>query len=177
MRPPRTDLNLTEWIVLALVSEAPTHGWMVVRALRPDSPLGEVWSSSGPLVYRAIARLQDSGLLRPAGIAEGQGPQRQMLDVTPAGLEQVREWLIEPVDHVRDVRTTLIVKLLLLERRGADRSLLVHRQRDRLRPVATALAERASAAAAPDRVVAEWRALNADAVMRFLDAIDPVQVR
>lgn len=176
MRPPRTDLNLTEWIVLALVSESPTHGWTVVRALRPDSPLGEAWSSSGPLVYRAISRLQDAGLVQSVGIAEGHGPNRVMLEATPAGLEQVREWLLEPVEHVRDVRTALLVKLLLLERRGTDRTLLVQRQRERLRPVATALADRAAIATGSDRVVAEWRPLNADAVMRFLDAVDPVRV-
>jgi PadR family transcriptional regulator AphA len=176
MRPPRTELNLTEWIVLALASEAPTHGWTVVRALRRDSPLGEVWSSSGPLVYRAVSRLQDADLLQSVGVAEGHGPNRVILEATPAGLEQVREWLLQPVDHVRDVRTALLVKLLLLERRGTDRTLLVQRQRERLRPVATALAERAAAATGPDRVVAEWRALSADAVMQFLDAVDPVRV-
>lgn len=176
MRPPRTELNLTEWIVLALASEAPTHGWSVVRALRRDSSLGEVWSSSGPLVYRAVSRLQDADLLQSVGVAEGLGPSRVILEATPAGLEQVREWLLQPVDHVRDVRTALLVKLLLLERRGTDRTLLVQRQRERLRPVATALAERAAAATGRDRVVAEWRALSADAVMRFLDAVDPVRV-
>ena len=176
MRPPRTELNLTEWIVLALASEAPTHGWTVVRALRRDSPLGEVWSSSGPLVYRAVSRLQDADLLQSVGVAEGHGPNRVILEPTPAGLELVREWLLQPVDHVRDVRAALLVKLLLLERRGTDRTLLVQRQRERLRPVATALAERAAAATGPDRVVAEWRALSADAVMQFLDAVDPVRV-
>ena len=176
MRPPRTELNLTEWIVLALASEAPTHGWTVVRALRRDSSLGEVWSSSGPLIYRAVSRLQDADLLQSVGVAEGHGPNRVILEATPAGLEQVREWLLQPVDHVRDVRTALLVKLLLLERRGTDRTLLVQRQRERLRPVATALAERAAAATGPDRIVAEWRALSAEAVIRYLDALDPVRV-
>lgn len=176
MRAPRTELNLTEWVVLALASEAPTHGWTVVRALRPDSPLGEVWSRSGPLVYRAISRLQDAGLVRSAGIAGGHGPNRVMLEATPAGLEQVREWLLEPVEHVRDVRTVLLVKLLLLERRGTDRTLIIRRQRERLRPVAASFADRAATATGRDQVVAQWRAMNAEAVMRFLDALDPVRV-
>jgi hypothetical protein len=83
---------------------------------------------------------------------------------------------LEPVDHVHDMRTALLVKLLLLERPGTDRTLLIARQRERLRPVAMALAERAAAATDSDRVVAQWRALNADAVLRFLDAVDPVRV-
>jgi PadR family transcriptional regulator AphA len=172
MRTPRTELNLTEWVVLALASEAPTHGWTIVRALRRDGSLGEVWSSSGPLVYRAVARLQDVGLLQIVGFAEGQGPNRVILEATPAGSEQVREWLVQPVDHVRDMRTAFLIKLLLLERRGADRSLLVQRQRERLQPLAAALAERAEGAAGPDRLVTAWRALGADAVMQFLDAVD-----
>ena len=176
MRPPRTELNLTEWIGLALASEAPIHGWTAVRALRRDGLLGQVWSTSGPLVYRAISRLQEAGLLQSVGIAEGQGPNRVLLEAMPAGREQVREWLLEPVGHVRDVRTLLLVKLLLLQRRGEDPVQLVRDQRERLRPVATALAERAAAASGPDRVVAEWRALNTDAVMRFLDALDAASV-
>jgi DNA-binding PadR family transcriptional regulator len=173
MRTPRTALNLTEWVALALASEAPTHGWTIVRAVRRGGPIGEAWSSSGPLVYRAISRLQDVGLLRPVGMAEGQGPNRVILEATPAGTEMVAAWLQQPVDHVREVRTAFLVKLLLLERRGEDRRALVRRQRERLDPVIAGLAERAAAASGPDRPVATWRALNADAVMRFLDAMDP----
>jgi DNA-binding PadR family transcriptional regulator len=173
MRTPRTELSLTEWVALALASEAPTHGWTIVRELRRDGPIGAVWSTSGPLVYRAISRLLDVGLLRSVGLAEGQGPNRVILEATPAGAEMVAEWLEQPVDHVREMRTAFLVKVLLLERRGGDRRLLVGRQRERLGPVAAALAERAAGAPDPDRPVAAWRAYNADAVMRFLDAIDP----
>lgn len=173
MRTPRTELNLTEWVALALASEAPTHGWTIVRELRRGGPIGAAWSSSGPLVYRAISRLQEANLIRSVGLAEGHGPNRVILEATPAGAEMVAEWLVRPVDHVREVRTTFLVKLLLLERRGGDRRLLVRRQRERLEPVATALAARAAAVTGPDRPVAAWRALSAEAVVRFLDAIDP----
>ena len=172
MRPPRTELNLTEWVVLALASEAPTHGWTIVQAVRRGGPIGEAWSSSGPLVYRAISRLQEVGLLRPVGLAEGQGPNRVILETTQEGAEMVAAWLQQPVDHVREVRTAFLVKLLLLERRGEDRRALVRLQRERLAPVIAGLAERAAAAADPERPVATWRAMNAEAVMRFLDAID-----
>jgi DNA-binding PadR family transcriptional regulator len=172
MRAPRTELNLTEWVVLALASETPTHGWTMVRALRRGGSLGQVWSSSAPLVYRAISRLQDVGLLFAIGVVEGEGPTRVILEATPAGVEKVMEWLTRPVDHVREMRTVFLVKLLLLERRGADGNALVQGQRERLGPVATALAERASTATGPDQPVAVWRALSADAAMRFLDAID-----
>jgi DNA-binding PadR family transcriptional regulator len=171
VRTPRTELNLTEWVVLALAAEGPTHGWAVVRLVGRGGPLGEAWSASRPLVYRAIARLLADGLLRSAGPAEGHGPNRETLEITTAGAAAVTRWLGAPVDHVRDLRTAFLVKLLLLERRGEDRGPLIERQRQQLEPIAARLAVQAADAAGPDRVVALWRVTNIDAAMRFLDAL------
>ncbi len=103
------------------------------------------WARSGPRpVPSSTARSRDSrrrASSRFVGTTEGQGPNRTMLETTPAGREAVRGWLREPVEHVRDVRTVLLVKLLLLERRGVDRSSLVRDQRELLRPVAAALGD------------------------------------
>jgi DNA-binding PadR family transcriptional regulator len=172
MRKPRSELNLTEWVVLAVAAEGPTHGWAVARLLGKGGPLGEAWSSSRPLVYRAIARLIADGLIRSTGPSEGRGPDRVTFAITPAGREAVDAWLAEPVSHVRDLRTEFLVKLLLLERRGADARPLVVRQRERLAPVAATLAEQAADADAPDRIVAVWRSTSAEAAMRFLDVLD-----
>ncbi len=172
MRKPRSEPNLTEWVVLAVAAEGPTHGWAVARLLGKGGPLGEAWSSSRPLVYRAVARLAADGLVRSTGPAEGRGPDRETFEVTSEGREAVDAWLASPVDHVRDLRTTFLVKLLLLERRGVDPGPLVALQRERLAPIAATLARQAADADGPDRVVAAWRSINADAAMRFLDALD-----
>lgn len=172
MRTPRTEPNLTEWVVLALAAEGPTHGWAVARLVGKGGPLGEAWSSSRPLVYRAVDRLLADGMLRSAGRSEGRGPDRERFEVTAAGAEAVERWLRTPVDHVRDLRTAFLVKLLLLERRGEDAGPLVVRQRERLAPVAARLTERAEEAAGQERAIALWRAVNANAAMRFLDALE-----
>jgi PadR family transcriptional regulator AphA len=123
-------------------------------------------------VYRAIDRLTDDGLLRAAGRSEGRGPDREVVEITPTGAEALAGWLSTPVDHVRDLRTAFLVKLLLLERRGDDVGPLVAAQRARLAPVAARLAAHAAEADGEDLVVATWRAVNADAAIRFLDALD-----
>ena len=175
MRKPRSELNLTEWAVLAVTAEGPTHGWAVARLLGKGGPLGEAWSSSRPLVYRAVARLVADGLVRPAGQAEGHGPDRETFQITPAGRDAVDAWLQTPVDHVRDLRTAFLVKLLLLARRGADPAPLVAAQRLRIAPVAATLraaAADAEASEGADRIVTAWRAINAEAALRFLDALE-----
>ncbi|MCU0483565.1 MAG: PadR family transcriptional regulator [Chloroflexi bacterium] len=172
MRTSQRERMLTEWVVLALVDEGPTHGWSIVRALRPDGPIGRVWTSTGPLVYRAIGLLEQEGLLRPSGAAAGRGPSRTVLEATVEGSRAVRAWLDEPIAHVRDLRSELLVKLLLGERRGLDPLPLVRLQRERLRPVVRALRREARAAAAGDRLVPLWRATTAAAALRFLDAVE-----
>ena len=183
MRPARTELTLTEWIVLAVIGESPNHGWAIARSLRPEGSLGAVWSSRAPLVYRAIRLLEEAGLVTSTGSAAGRGPSRTVLGITPAGSQAVGEWLIEPVAHVRDLRTELLVKLLLHERLGQDPSLLVGRQRERLMPIAAGLTDRVPAASGGERLVVAWRAKTAQAALEFLEtvgaagAVEPERLR
>jgi DNA-binding PadR family transcriptional regulator len=172
MRLARSARTLTEWVVLALVDEEPTHGWSIVRALAPEGPIGHVWTSSGPLVYRAIHLLEEGGLLRPSGAVAGRGPSRTVLEITGEGSRAVEAWLQEPVAHVRDLRSELLVKLLLLERRGLDPAPLARLQRERLRPVARALGREARIAVGGDRLVSLWRATTAAAALRFLAMVE-----
>src|SRR5262245_12436803 len=119
-RTARTKLSLVEWVVLGLLDEAPAHGWSLVRALRPGGEVGRVWSCSRPLVYRALETLTDQALIRPArSEASTEGPVRTVFRPTPAGRRAVARWLATPVDHVRDIRSELMVKLLLHERTAA----------------------------------------------------------
>ncbi|HSW42592.1 MAG TPA: PadR family transcriptional regulator [Patescibacteria group bacterium] len=171
MRRARTELTLTEWVVLALIAEGPTHGWAVVRAMRPDGPLGVVWSSRAPLVYRAIRILMNADLVRAVGSADGRGPSRTVLEATPAGHEAVGEWLAEPVAHVRDLRSELLAKLLLLERRGLDPDRLIGRQREHLETLAMRLdSQLADAGDGSQRLVTLWRSTTTRAAFRFLEA-------
>ncbi|HEV8626115.1 MAG TPA: PadR family transcriptional regulator, partial [Acidimicrobiia bacterium] len=76
-------LSLTEWVVLALLSEAPSHGFAVARTLSRTTPLGEAWTVPRPLVYRALGRLEEQGLIVEAGEEPGDpGPRRMVYEAT-----------------------------------------------------------------------------------------------
>ena len=119
MRRRPDQLTTGEWAVLGLVAEGPTHGFAVARALEPDGEVGRVWSMRRPLVYRTLDVLEGRELTLTAGTeASTAGPQRTLVDVTEEGRRRVAEWLVEPVEHVRDARSELLLKLLFLDRRG-----------------------------------------------------------
>jgi len=158
---------LAEWVCLALVAEQPTHGWAVARLLAPDGAIGRTWTLSRPLTYRAIERLVADGLVAQSGAASGAGPLRTMLRATPGGRRAVSRWLRSPVAHPRDVRTELLVKLVLSDRRGLDARPLLEAQLDVLGPAITALSARARARDAD--VVDRWRAASSESVRHFLE--------
>jgi DNA-binding PadR family transcriptional regulator len=160
-----------EWAVLALVSEHPTHGFAVAKALGRDGQIGEVWSLSRPLVYRALDSLAEGGLVERGTVEPSErGPHRVPVDATTVGRRRLKGWLREPVEHVRDVRSLLMLKLLFIERSDGDPRPLLEAQRELLEPLAAALVTRERDVSGFERTLVQWRLESTRAVLRFLDA-------
>lgn len=167
-----TDLSLADWVVLGIVGEGPTHGWPIVRELRGDGGIGQIWTVARPVVYRSIATLTARRYLEAVGEVPGlRGPQRTIVRVTARGRRELRDWLARPVTHVRDVRTELLVKLALLSRAGQSTSELVDRQLEAFEPVIRAMSEPVEDDGFA-RIVGRWRREQTAAVERFLRSAD-----
>jgi PadR family transcriptional regulator AphA len=170
--PGERSLSLAEWLVLCLVCEQSRHGFAIARLLGAGGSMGQVWRVPKPVVYRALQRLEQLGLVRTVEQQpSSQGPVRSLIDVTPAGRKAAAAWLTRPVSHTRDVRSELLVKLALLDRAGTDPQPLLEAQREHLAPVADALRDRLDAAAGFERTLAMWRYETASATVRFLDEL------
>ena len=165
-------LSLAEWLVLCLAREEPTYGLVVAGLLDYNGSLGRVWYVPKGTVYRAVQRLEVLGLIRMTGRqrASQGGPDRALLQATPAGRAAAQAWLSTPVEHPRDVRSELLVKLALLDRAGSDsRALaLVQAQLTRLLPAAAALDDQLSATTGFEHTLVLWRRGAMTATMRFL---------
>jgi len=133
-------LPLAEQAVLAMLSERPAHGFAIARLTARGGELGRIWHIPRPVVYRSIGRLLDAGLITPAAVESGRGPQRTIYTVTAQGRQAAARWLDTPVEHVRDVRSQLLIKLALLDRTGTDATALLLRQKAILQPIASAVA-------------------------------------
>jgi DNA-binding PadR family transcriptional regulator len=170
--PDERSLSLSEWLVLCLVCEESRHGFAIARLLEAEGSLGKVWRVPKPVIYRALQRLEQLGLVRTSEQqATSQGPVRSLIDATPAGREAVSDWLSRPVSHNRDVRSELLVKLALLDRAGADPQPLLVAQREHLAPLAGALHARLDEASGFDRTLVLWRYETVSATIRFLDSL------
>ena len=80
-------------------------------------------------------------------------------------------WLNTPVEHVRDMRSQLLVKLALLYRAGGDPAELLARQRAALEPIAQAMQAQQAGLDGFDAILMAWRRATAAAALGFLDEI------
>jgi molybdopterin-binding protein len=161
-----SELSLAERVCLTLVVHQVNHGWAIGTMLAPGGEIGRVWSLSRALTYRAVDGLVDKRLVVRKGQEAGHGRDRVLLAPTAAGRRLAKRWLDQPVDHLRDVRTELLVKLVLRARMGLDNGDLLTAQRQRFAATIDAL----TSAGPDDDVVDVWRRESARAVRRFLDA-------
>jgi PadR family transcriptional regulator AphA len=170
--PITAELDLADWATLALIGEGDAHGWSVVRAMHPEGEVGRVWACSRARVYRALDVLVAAGLVQAAGVeAGGGGPARRLMTVTPAGRRALAAWLDEPVEHVRELRSELLLKLLLDDRAGRDPAPLLAAQRALLQPIEAGLAHRLDEARGFERTLVQWRLESCRAALRFVDGL------
>jgi tRNA-Thr(GGU) m(6)t(6)A37 methyltransferase TsaA len=171
-RSPRLEPSLAEWAALGLLCEQPRHGWAVARALAPDGDLGRVHSSTRPLVYRALAQLREAGLAEERGRAPSDaGPSRTTLGPTRRGREAFRRWRSAPVEHVRDLRSELMLKLLFHDRAGVDADDLLRSQASFLARAERVLEVQTRAANDFDHTLALWRLSVVRAALSFVEAL------
>ena len=164
------DRHRNEWVVLALLAEAPAHGFALARELSAEADLGRILTVRRPLVYRALDRLVADDAAEAGHREPGRaGPTRTVHRVTGSGRHQLDRWLATPAAHVRDLRVDFLVKLRLLERAGRDPAPLVVAQRAALAETFERLTDRTDATVGD--VVDRWRAHNAAAMRTFLDQI------
>ena len=125
-----------------------------------------------PLVYRALELLESRGLIEPVGTERGaRGPNRSLFKATPRGREELARWLSEPVDHVRDVRSLLLLKLVLLERAGLDNLPLLEAQRELTVPAVAALEARLRRSIGTEHVFVRFRLETTRSVVCFIDGM------
>ena len=163
-------LLLGEWACLGILYQKPLHGFAVAAQLKPENRIGGVWSMSRALTYRCLDQLRGHGYIEAIAEEPGiAGGTRTVLAATRSGRAALRHWLHTPVAHLRDLRSELLLKLLIAEHCGVDVAEMLVEQRVRVEAMAAAL--RSQADESSDDVVALWRAETSSAALRFLDRV------
>ena len=145
------------------------------HAVTLSGDVGRVWSLSRPLTYRALDQLTARGYIHPIGEEPGiAGGNRTILAATRSGRAQLRKWLNTPVAHLRDLRSELLLKLVIAEICNIDLTAMLEQQRDHIEHIAatlTAPTPNDSNGSSDTDVVNLWRTELSQAALRFLDRL------
>ena len=166
------ELAPGEWSVLALLADQPAHGWALAKEMSRNGEVGRVWAVGRPLVYRALELLESRGLIEPIRSEPGiRGPNRALFQATAHGRDELRRWLAEPVDHVREVRSLFLLKLVLIERAGLEKRPLLEAQRALTVPALAALEARLRQSVGSEEIFVRFRLETTRSVVDFIDGI------
>lgn len=170
-RTTAQQLLLGEWACLGILYPEPTHGFAIAARLKPTGDVGRVWSLSRALTYRSLDQLTTRGFIRAVGEEPGiAGGNRTILAATRSGRAQLRKWLDTPVAHLRDVRSELLLKLIIAELCAIALDDMLDRQHARITELADAM-DVDDEVDAPVDVVDLWRQESSQAALRFLDRL------
>lgn len=166
------DLLLGEWACLGILYNQSSHGFAISARLRPDGDIGRIWSLTRPLTYRALEQLQWHGYVDQVGQESGlAGGNRTLLKITRSGRAIFRSWINTPVAHLRDMRSELLLKLILSEESQIDISAMLMMQRREIDALLKKIRINLEATDDTDMVL-RWRLEVAEATKRFIDSID-----
>ncbi|MEY3656351.1 MAG: hypothetical protein RL114_709 [Actinomycetota bacterium] len=163
----KQDAQLARDVVLALIVQQPRHGWALHEELAPRGEIGRAWTLSRQLVYRAIDTLEADGFVKRAKPKDGGGGDKVIISPTAKGKVHAQQWLEKPVSHLRDVRTELVVKIMLRDRSDLPLRKFIAAQREAFTPLIQAI-ENSPA----DTPVDMWRRESASAVKRYLTRLE-----
>ncbi len=171
---PNGNLSPGEHCILALLVERPRHGWSLATALAPDGEVGSIWSVARPLVYTGLRHLDGEGYIKTAGIERGdRGPHRVIYEATPKGRKAVEDWLAQPVEHIREIRSLFLLKVVLAQRLGLDTEAVLVAQRALMTPFIHFLEARLEdvdpAEEPTEATVLFFRLETAQTTVRFID--------
>lgn len=99
----------TRFLILGLLSEEPLTGYEIKKIV--DMRFSYFWSESYGQIYPELNRMSKEGVIHQI---ESQTPTKGRssckYEITPEGLEELKKWLVAPVDK-EVIRYELLLKL------------------------------------------------------------------
>ena len=165
------ELRVVREVLLALLARESSHGYQLrARLALALGPLARALNDGQ--VYVTLGRLEKAGLLSSRRVGQTDRPDRKVYELTPAGRDQVQEWLRD-TSWRKSAPAEFHLKLVAAAAAGlADPIGIVDQQRRELL-IALGQAQRAALAEPNGSVAAlllEGVVLRLQADLRWLEA-------
>lgn len=96
--------------ILAILSSAPKSGYQLSKDV--EGSIRFFWNASHQQVYRDLAGLEKSGLVKYKEIAQEERPDKKVYTITKAGVKELLRWMQEP-SELPATRDSFMIKLFM----------------------------------------------------------------
>ncbi len=130
MKKKSSDLLTSEYMLLGLLDQKPTHGYELFKRINDAGDVGMIWRVRMSNLYAQLNKLERDGLITGALQPGDAHPARVQFSITPQGGALFDRWLNTVVTHPRDLRPVFLLKLFFLRQRSENKMLsdLLHSQ-------------------------------------------------
>jgi PadR family transcriptional regulator, regulatory protein AphA len=101
--------NKSKFALLGILSMCPGSGYDIKKFMEQST--SNFWSESYGQIYPILKQLVEEGLATSHTEKQEGRPERYVYTLTDKGLEELRRWLTEPIEHTVE-RNELLLKLL-----------------------------------------------------------------
>ncbi len=161
--------------VLALLAQAPAHGYELKRSL--DGQFGDVWPPINVgQIYTTLSRLERDGLVQGRDVSQSGAPNKRDYEVTDEGRALLEAWVHDASATPR-LRDEFFLKLAMAKVAGVgDPMDLIERQRRRylqaLRDLENAASRSDGESDGMADLLVEGASLHLQADLKWLDACE-----
>jgi PadR family transcriptional regulator, regulatory protein AphA len=113
----------TEYALLGLLLEGPSHGYDLTRQFSPETELGKVCQLEMSMLYALLKKLERESVLEGRDVEVSPHKTRRVVELTPLGRAEFEGWLQQPVHRTREIRLDFMVKLYFARRKSLDMAL------------------------------------------------------
>src|SRR5258708_6855781 len=117
------------YAILSLLVRASLSGYDIAREMQRPGAFFFGQAQLGQ-IYPELTRLQEAGLVTSELIEQQGRPDKRVYTLAPAGLEQLRSWLVEPTPLL-EVRSPLLIKAHSLWLADPEAALVRFREQER----------------------------------------------
>jgi len=101
--------NKSKYALLGILSMCPGSGYDIKKFMEQST--SNFWSESYGQIYPILKQLVEAGLATSHTEKQESRPERYVYTLTDKGLEELRRWLTEPIEHTVE-RNEMLLKLL-----------------------------------------------------------------
>jgi DNA-binding PadR family transcriptional regulator len=100
--------NKSKYALLGILSMCPGSGYDIKKFMEQST--SNFWNESYGQIYPILKQLVEEGLATSQTEKQEGKPERYVYTLTDRGLEELRHWLTEPIEHMVE-RNELLLKL------------------------------------------------------------------